>query len=84
MPDQLNTQELAMLRAEVEMLMRERAGLLKITGAAAMLVANTDGRELPPEAVHAARLLSGLVNALPEETLQEALEVAQADAAAER
>jgi len=74
MPDRLNKQETAMLREEMEMLMGERAGLLKVVGAAAVLVANTDGRHMPTEAAEAAELLSKLVNDLPEETLLEALE----------
>lgn len=74
MHDQLNKQEIAMLREELELLMLERAGLLKVVGAAAALVANTDGRHMPPEAAEAAELLSMLVNNLPEETLLEALE----------
>ena len=74
MHDQLNKQETAMLREELEMLMTERAGLLKVVGAAAALVANTDGRHLPAEAAEAAELLSKLVNDLPEDTLLEALE----------
>lgn len=80
MPDLLNKQELSMLRTEMEMLMRERSGLLKVAGAAAVLVANTDGRDLPAEAAEAAELLSTLVNDLPEETLQEALESVAAQA----
>ena len=78
MPDQLNKQETAMLREEMEMLMSERAGLLKVVGAAAVLVANTDGRDLPAEAAEAAEMLSKLVNELSEETLLEALESVQA------
>ena len=74
MPDVLNKQEISMLREEMEMLMRERASLLKVVGAAAVLVANTDARDLPPEAAEAAEMLSTLVNELPEESLQEALE----------
>jgi hypothetical protein len=74
MPEQLNGQELAMLREEMEMLMSERTRLLKVAGAAAVLMANTDGRDLPSEAAEAAEMLSTLVNELPEETLQEALE----------
>jgi tellurite resistance protein len=80
MPDQLNKQELSMLREEMELLMRERNSLLKVAGAAAVLVANTDGRDLPEEAAEAAELLSTLVNELPEETLQEALESVSAQA----
>lgn len=80
MPNQLNTQELSMLREEMEIMMRERTGLLKVVGAAAVLVANTDGRDLPAEAAEAAEMLSTLVNELPEETLQEALESVHAEA----
>lgn len=79
MPENLNKQEIAMLREEMEMLMIERATLLKITGAAAVLMANTDGRALPQEAAESAEMLSALVNALPEETLKEALESVQAE-----
>jgi len=74
MPEVLNKQEVSMLREEMEMLMRERASLLKVVGAAAVLVANTDARDLPQEAAEAAEMLSTLVNELPEESLQEALE----------
>jgi hypothetical protein len=79
MSDQLNSQELAMLREEMEMLMGERAILLKVAGAAAVLMANTDGRDLPVEAAEAAEMLSLLVNELPEETFQEALESVHAE-----
>ena len=74
MTDQLNKQEIAMLREELEMLMTERSSLLKVVGAAAVLMANTDGRDLPTEAVEAAEMLSRLVNSLPEESLKEALD----------
>ena len=74
MTDQLNKQEIAMLREELEMLMTERSGLLKVVGAAAVLMANTDGRDLPAEAAEAAEMLSRLVNNLPEESLKEALD----------
>ena len=79
MPDQLNKQEISMLRDELEMLMNERTGLLKVVGAAAVLVANTDGRNLPPEAMEAADMLSTLVNELSEETLRDALESVHAE-----
>ena len=45
MSEQLYGQELNMLRDEMEMLMGERSRLLKVAGAAAVLVANTDGRD---------------------------------------
>ena len=82
MPDKLNKQELAMLRSEVEMLMAERSSLLKVVGAASVLMANTDGRNLPAEAAEAAEMLSTLVNELPEETLKEALDSVYAEPAA--
>ena len=83
MPDKLNKQELAMLRGEIEMLMAERSSLLKVVGAASVLMANTDGRDLPPEAADSAEMLSRLVNELPEETLKEALDSVHAEAGAE-
>jgi len=79
MPDNLNKQEISMLREELEMLMAERSSLLKVVGAASVLIANTDGRDLPPEAAEAAEMLSELINELPEETLSEALESVHAE-----
>lgn len=79
MPDKLNRQEVAMLREELEMLMAERSSLLKVVGAASVLMANTDGRDLPAEAAEAAEMLSRLVNELPEETLSEALQSVHAE-----
>ena len=75
----MNKQEVAMLGEEVEMLMRERARLLKVVGAAAVLVANTDPGSLRDEAMDAAEMLSEMLNALPEETLRDALESVQAE-----
>jgi len=68
-----------MLREEVEMLMRERGRLLKVVGAAAVLVANTNPESLRDEAMDAAEMLSETLNALPEETLKDALESVQAE-----
>jgi hypothetical protein len=70
----MNKQEIELLSDEIEMLMAERARLLKVVGAAAVLVANADARLLQKNAVNAAERLSELINALPEETLQDALE----------
>ena len=75
----MNNQEVAMLREEVEMLMQERTRLLKVVGAAAVLVANTDPESLQNEAMDAAEMLSETLNALPEETLKDALESVQAE-----
>jgi len=75
----MDKQEVAMLREEVEMLMQERTRLLKVVGAAAVLVANTDPESLQDEAMDAADMLSETLNALPEETLKDALESVQAE-----
>ena len=74
MPDRLNKQDIAMLREELEMLMAERARLLRVVGAAAVLVANTSASALPEEAFDAAEVLSEMLNSLPEETLKDALD----------
>ena len=79
MPNSLNMQEISMLREELEMLMAERSSLLSVVGAAAVLMANTDGRDLPREAAEAAEMLAKLVNELPEETLKEALDSVHAE-----
>lgn len=75
----MNKQEVAMLSKEIEMLMGERARLLKVVGAAAVLVANTDAENLPEAVVDAAEMLSEALNALPEETLKDALESVRAE-----
>ena len=77
----MNKQEVEMLSSEIEMLMSERARLLKVVGAAAVLVANTDAKSLHNDALDAAEMLSETLNALPEETLKDALESVQAEAA---
>lgn len=78
MTNHMNTQEVAMLSDEMEMLMNERTKLLRVAGAAAVLVANTDARNLPSEAAEAAEMLSKNVNSLPEETLRDALDIVHA------
>lgn len=69
-----------MLREEIEMLMLERTRLLKVVGAAAVLVANTDPESLRDETMDAAEMLSETLNALPEETLKDALDAVHAKA----
>ena len=78
----MNQQETEFLSQEIELLMAERQRLLKVVGAAAALVANTNAGELPEEAIDAAELLSELLNSLPEETLQDALESVHAESVA--
>lgn len=76
----MNKQEIALLSKEIEMLMNERAKLLRVVGAAAVLVANTDAETLPVAVVDAADQLSEALNALPEETLKDALDSVRAEA----
>jgi hypothetical protein len=76
----MKKEEVAMLSKEIEMLMQERTRLLKVVGAAAVLVANTDPESVQVEAMDAAEMLSETLNALPEETLKDALESVQAEA----
>lgn len=68
-----------MLSEEIEMLMNERARLLKVVGAAAVLVSNTDAKSLPQGVVEAAEMLSETLNELSEETLKDALESVHAE-----
>ena len=68
-------QEVAMLRAEIEMLMLEREHLLRTAGAAAMFVAKLDSQVLPESTYEAADILAGSLNTLPEETLRDAVEI---------
>lgn len=72
---QLNDQEIALLREEIEMLMAERGKLLQVVGAAAVLVANLDPADLPTDqdVIDAAEMLAEQLNVLPVETLQESL-----------
>lgn len=69
-----------LLREEMEMLMAERQALLRVVGAAAVLVANLDSDTLPDDqdTIDAAEVLGECLNALNEETLSDALEVVQA------
>lgn len=69
----MNKQEVGLLGKEVELLMAERARLLRVAGAAAALVASLDASALPRQAVNAAEILSQNLNSLAEETLRDAL-----------
>lgn len=74
----MNKQEVELLSKEVELLMAERARLLRVVGAAAVLVANVDARQMQPKAIEPAEKISEYLNALPEETLKDALEAVNA------
>ena len=77
MSDEQDAQEIAMLRAEVEILMSERQALLRAAGAAAVFVANLDSETLPEDTYAVADLLAHALNDLPEDTLRDALEAAR-------
>lgn len=79
MPHVLKEQEISMLRAEIEMLMKERQSLLKTTGAAAVFIANLDSGTLPESAYEAAEMLSNYLNDLSEDTLRDALDTVKAE-----
>ena len=71
-----------MLRSEIEMLMSERRTLLRVTGAAAVFVAKMDSKSLPQETYESAEMLAEGLNALPEDTLRDALDVVKGRSAA--
>ena len=62
-----------MLSEEIELLMAERARLLRVAGAAAQFVAVMESRSLPEKVATEAEILGESVNALPEDTLRDAL-----------
>lgn len=72
-------QEIVMLRRELEMLMGERQHLLRVVGAATALIASLDSKRLPLGAVESADLVATSINALSEETLQDALNAVKAE-----
>lgn len=78
---QISSQEIGLLREEIEMLMAERSALLQVVGAAAVLVANLDPADLPSDqdVIDAAETLAEQLNALTAETLQEALSSVHAE-----
>lgn len=79
MPHVLKDQEIAMLRAELEMLMGERQTLLRIAGSAATFIAELDAGVLPENTLEAAEMLAECINAAPEETMRDALEIVKAE-----
>ena len=73
--EQHTQDEIAMLRAEIEILMTERQALLRTTGAAAVFVANLDSESLPETTYAVADILAHSLNDLSEDTLRDALEL---------
>jgi hypothetical protein len=74
MKKEANTQEVEMLRSELELLMRERQALLAVAGAAALFVDKVNLGKLPVSAIDHAAHLAKSINRLSESTLKEALE----------
>ena len=72
-------QEIIMLRRELEMLMGERQTLLRVVGSSAALIASLDSKRLPVGAVESADQVAPSINALSEETLQDALNAVRAE-----
>ena len=64
-----------MLSKEIEILMTERARLLRVAGAAAQFVALMNAKKLPENVATEADILAESVNALSEDTLKDALNV---------
>jgi hypothetical protein len=62
-----------MLGKELDILMAERARLLKVAGAAAQFVALMESGALPKSVATEADLLAETVNSLSEDTLRDAL-----------
>jgi hypothetical protein len=62
-----------MLGKELDILMAERARLLRVAGAAAQFVALMESRALPPSVATEAEILAESVNSLSEDTLRDAL-----------
>ncbi|MEY3885090.1 MAG: hypothetical protein RIS87_865 [Pseudomonadota bacterium] len=79
MQNTINQNEINMLRTELELLMRERDSLLRVTGAAAGLIAEMDSHDLSIRTIEAADLLATAINSLSEESLQDALSAVNAE-----
>ncbi|MBE2258706.1 MAG: hypothetical protein IAE88_07600 [Rhodobacteraceae bacterium] len=73
------SEKTSMLGRELDILMGERQTLLQVVGASAALIASLDSRALPPAAVKSADLVATTINALPDETLREALVAVRAE-----
>ena len=73
------SEKLSMLGRELELLMGERQTLLQVVGATAALIASLDSSHLPLGAVKPADLVASTINALADETLQDALAAVHAE-----
>ncbi|MEO8629719.1 MAG: hypothetical protein ABI612_16705 [Betaproteobacteria bacterium] len=75
MGEQRNPDELAVLRAEIELLRSERRNLLRASGAAAVFLAKLDSHALPESTYDAADVLAVALSDLSEDTLRDAIEL---------
>lgn len=73
MTQQMQNTGTFMLSKEIDLLMAERAKLLRVAGAAAQFVAVMESRNLPELVATEAEILAESVNALSEDTLKDAL-----------
>jgi hypothetical protein len=64
-----------LLATEIELIIRERERLLQAAGAAAALFTRLNIRQIPREAREQVRRLGAVLDALPEETLTDAIEI---------
>jgi hypothetical protein len=72
--------EVNRLRAELETLKAERLRLLRAAGAAAVFMVGLDAQTLSEPTYKLADFLADALNALPEETLRNAIDVAWCEA----
>ena len=63
------------LATEIELIIRERERLLQAAGAAAALFTRLNIRDIPREAREQVRRLGAVLDARPEETLTDAIEI---------
>lgn len=64
-----------LIATEIELIIRERERLLQAAGAAAALFTRLNIRKIPREAREQVRRLGAVLDALPEETLIDAIEI---------
>lgn len=74
-----HSERVTMLSRELDILMGERQSLLQVVGATAALIASLDSSHLPIGAVKSADLVATAINALPDETLGDALAAVHAE-----
>ncbi|MBL78994.1 MAG: hypothetical protein CMH70_02985 [Nitrosomonadaceae bacterium] len=69
----LHERKISMLETEIKIFMNKRQDLLRVTGAAALLIATLDYSKLSKETCSAVEILSNSLNKVSEENLRYAL-----------